>query len=173
MSIKSKPRGRGQGPLSGDKPFNRQTFDVVVDVPDTEGLDRFCQDLDDLVLTCFIDHEDVFSLSYAEREKKMRVSLMPQDRGMGFRFVNEASGEMCGQVTIPVALFRHTARVESLHWMNLRQNDRYEFGGQLGMDDEQEGYPRMLLNYAILPEEDDPPTESEPEPIDESPREFK
>jgi hypothetical protein len=55
--------------------FDRQTFDIVVDIPDTEGLDNTVESLDDLDIICSIDDEDVFSHTYQEREKKMRVSI--------------------------------------------------------------------------------------------------
>lgn len=68
--------------------FNRGDFDIVVDIPDTEGLDRDVASLEDLDIVCSIDDEDVFSHTYEEREKKMRVSIMQQDSFLRFRFID-------------------------------------------------------------------------------------
>jgi hypothetical protein len=99
MSIKSKSRRKKSGyqsPGVGDKRFNRQTFDVVVDVPDTEGFERFCESTEDLLIVCLIDEEEVFQHTYAEREKKMRVSFMPQDQQLGFQVIDSVTGDLVG-----------------------------------------------------------------------------
>lgn len=51
----------------------------MVDIPFTEGLEAYVDNLDDLDIVCSIDNEDVFSHTYQEREKKMWVSIQPQD----------------------------------------------------------------------------------------------
>ena len=65
--------------MRGDKQFNRQAFDIVVDIPDTEGLEKYIDALEDIDIVCAIDDEDVFSHTYQDREKKMRVSIQGQD----------------------------------------------------------------------------------------------
>lgn len=69
----------------------------MVDVPNTEGLEDLCDNLRDLDIVAFIDQEDVFSHTYEEREKKMRVSFMPKDKEFGFRFVNSTNDELVGK----------------------------------------------------------------------------
>ncbi len=81
----------------GQRQDGRLDFDIVVDIPDTEGLDQTVPSLDDLDIVCFIDDEDVFSHTYEEREKKMRVSLLAGDQLLRFRFVNSASQEVAGK----------------------------------------------------------------------------
>lgn len=84
MSIWSKSKGawdsRGPSPSGKiEKVYNWQQFDIVVDIPFTEGLEAYVDNLDDLDIVCSIDNEDVFSHTYQEREKKMWVSIQPQD----------------------------------------------------------------------------------------------
>jgi hypothetical protein len=78
MSIRSKSKGGSKTTTpqgNNYKIFNRQVFDIVVDIPYTEGLEDYIENLDDLDIICSIDDEDVFSHTYQEREKKMRVSI--------------------------------------------------------------------------------------------------
>ena len=97
MSIWSQGRRKDKTSPAAGKKHNRLTFDTVVDVPDTEGLDRYCEDLRDIDIVAYIDDEDVFSHSYEEREKKMRVSFMPQDEIFGFKFYNCKDESLAGK----------------------------------------------------------------------------
>ena len=130
----------------------------MVDVPDTEGLDRYSDDIRDLDIVAYIDDEDVFSHTYEEREKKMRVSFMPQDAVFGFRFINSKDDSLAGKpltagaVQIPMAKLRQVDQNEAIFWLNLRPTDENVFNGKLGTDDDHTGEAWMLLKMAILEE---------------------
>ena len=117
----------------------------MVDVPDTEGLDRYSDDIRDLDIVAYIDDEDVFSHTYEEREKKMRVSFMPQDAVFGFRFINSKDDSLAGKpltagaVQIPMAKLRQVDQNEAIFWLNLRPTDENVFNGKLGTDDDHTG----------------------------------
>ena len=163
MSRRSNRRASRQEP-----PFRRETFDVVVDIPQTEGLEAICEQLEDLDIVCAIDQEDIFSHTYEERDKKMRVSLMPEDQHLVFKFVNSADETQISEVALPVEELRtvspdHPLK-DSMFWMNMKIGGDHVFGGQLGRDDLATRDPRMLLKYSILdegaePEEDEPEEE--------------
>jgi hypothetical protein len=59
---------------------------------------------------------------------------------------------------------RSTPRQEGLFWLNMKKSSTNLFQGQVGTDAPMEGFPRLLLKYSILDDEDsDSVPESDPE----------
>ena len=126
-------------------------------MPQTEGLEDYCPNLEDLDIVCAIDQEDIFSHTYEERDKKMRVTVMPQDQHLVFKFVNSVDSTVTSEVALPIEQLRtisadHPLK-DSMFWMNMKGGEGHVFEGQLGRDDESNRDPRMLLKYSILDEE--------------------
>ena len=85
---------------------------------------------------------------------------------MGLRVTDGLSGQVVGQVQVPMDQLRSTPRQDGMFWLNMKKSSSNVFSGSLGTDDPMEGFPRLLLKYSILDdEESDAAPESDQEDV--------